>query len=159
MAGMGAHRELCPGELLTFPAESLRMSWLQQAGVLRSGSRVLSPHNCQHPQSLYPLGEKNQGWKGEGRPGNKGWGAVFSFCFFSSLVESIESDNKLNYFSPSQLCSAHDGNSEPPFRCLKQWAFPVCPLPFWGRMMEQLGGYPRSIHHSHSPCLATWSSL
>lgn len=30
--------------------------------------------------------------------------------FFFSLVESVESDNKLNYFSPSQVCPARDGN-------------------------------------------------
>lgn len=106
-------------ELFTFPAEPPWMGWGQQAGVLRSRSWALCLHNCQHPQSLYPLGQKKQGWKEEGRPGGQ-------CCFFFSLVESIESDNKLNYFSPSQVCSDHDGNQQRNLlQYISPWAFPV----------------------------------
>lgn len=77
MVGTDAQRELCPGELFTFPAESPWMGWGQQADVPRSRIWALSLHKCQHSQSLYPLGEKNQGWKEEGRPGNKVWGTLF----------------------------------------------------------------------------------
>lgn len=82
MADLDAPRELCSGELFTFPAAPPWLGWGQQADVLRRGSQILSPHNCQHPHSLYFLREKNQEWKGEGRPGNKGWGQCFNFAFF-----------------------------------------------------------------------------
>lgn len=109
MADLDAHRELCSGELFTFPAAPPWLGWGQQADVLRRGSQVLSPHNCQHPHSLYFLGRKTRSGREKVGLGTRAGDSALILPFFS-LVESIESDNKLNYFSPRQACSAHDGN-------------------------------------------------
>lgn len=82
------------------------------------GSRLMSwgegVRSCLHTTVSIPThctfwGRKTRSGREKVGLGTRAGDSALILPFFS-LVESIESDNKLNYFSPSQTCSAHDGN-------------------------------------------------
>lgn len=92
---------------------SAQSPWMGQGQ--QEVSSVVEFESCLHTSASIPSlcttwGRKIRGGRGKVGLGTRAAGQCFNIAFFFSLVEFVGSDNKLNYFSPNQVCSAHDGN-------------------------------------------------